>query len=1594
LQVTFPGAADDPENDPLTYEWDFGDGSPTETGSSVSHTYTNVGTYQARLSVSDPTRTTLSDPIDISVGTIPIPTIAEPIDGTLFRAGDVINFSGSSDDPTDTLEWNIELGHDVHFHPRQVTSGSSGTYEIPSSDHPFNEHTFFRFTLTATDADGLSGSTSVQIDPDKVNLSLTTNPPGLEVLWDGIAVETPAVIPTLIGFQHTITAPSQQPLSGRLYQFDVWSHGGPAEFVTIIPNQDVAYNADYVDVGAAGHTIEIHAGGQQGDEEMQLWINGSLVELWTLTGTALDVYTVTDYPDPFTSLQVKFTNNGGSGPDRNLRVDKVVVDGVDYQTENPSVLGTAVFDGSSYCVSGNYQTEWLYCNGYFEFQVDTGVVDPPAGNFDMWDTCWRCITRGTDDAELLTYLDYLESAGFDGTWIWVVPAYWGQDDFDGSWGGGVAEPNWRGNAIGDLGSPGSAYLDDVAWFLDRADERGLKVGLVPAWGSALVGTQPRAGEARAASPAEAPLNEANAFSYGQAMAAAFGGHPAIEYWVFGGDWAYDVTEQGSTTVYWQDENATEQTWINLKNGIRTGDASTVTYHTGPYDYSRSLFSDRPWNEALSIHTSHCTDPQDAENMLLAAASFGKPIISAEMRYETWAPSWCPMHANDPIDEFDVEADAYAVLNSGAAAFVYGHQDRWRYDSSSSFLSSLNSPGAARAIAVAGSSNSCGSNSIPISFAASGFQGDEIVTLKINDVTQGTFGPFGAGWPTPQVQNLTYTCDDPIDTIRIEFDDLNNPDQNVEIDSVIVDGVVFESEVAEAVGISIGGCITSPVTNHGQERMYCDGYFEYQIGPVAPSDFTLMFVGNSITEGTDGDNAYRGPFETLLTSAGYSFDFIGTRQTSPGGIADPHHEGRGGATSDERYAEMLASNSYGLAPDYVFIHLGTNNIFDQNWNSATPDMPTQFQNDLEAIIDEFRIHNPNIAIFLAQPIPCDLGTVCTDRLEQLRPRITAVVAAKHTTASPVIEVDHRAGFDINLDLKADNVHPSVSGRQKMADTWLAALEPVLLGGDPNQFIVHQTPRLQLGDAPLTGYAGSTTDQIEIIWQTLPGSSVTGGSFEVQYRATGAGGWLVAPPPTQTALSIGGRINHSTVITGLNFGSSYEYRVRHFQDTTLIDTYQATFATRLAAGDATAFSFVAYGDSANPVNNAGFESVQAEINTTDAAFALLLGDNAYDTATTSELDARFTPLLAPAATTWNASHVDYLTFGNHELADGLTNGEDTEAAFSVPVPLIGVTAPAAPVGERPEHNYSFDYGDVHIVVFDSEAWNDPTRLDTLLTWIEADLAASDSRWQIVAAHLPVAGAPNYPEFNPSTDYYQQIVSRLGAAGVDLFLSGHDHTYFRSYPLTGESGGSATFVLDTDNSYAEGAGLVQVTSARGGHSLRGGDFSVFPFIATGVSNDTSSEPGFVKIDVTNSALTVTYLTASGTILDSFSIDETEDTTPPTVSISDPADGSNESGPNVTIAGTAFDAGTGVDRVRLHVKDTGLNLYWDGSGWTSDWSWFDPGGTESWSYPMSLNSGSYQALAWSWDGANNISSLAQSSFSVGTADTTPPTVTITNPA
>ncbi|UCE73428.1 MAG: right-handed parallel beta-helix repeat-containing protein [Methanomassiliicoccales archaeon] len=50
---TFSAAASDVEGSTLTYQWDFGDGSPFSSEKSPSHTYTSPGTYNINLTVTD-----------------------------------------------------------------------------------------------------------------------------------------------------------------------------------------------------------------------------------------------------------------------------------------------------------------------------------------------------------------------------------------------------------------------------------------------------------------------------------------------------------------------------------------------------------------------------------------------------------------------------------------------------------------------------------------------------------------------------------------------------------------------------------------------------------------------------------------------------------------------------------------------------------------------------------------------------------------------------------------------------------------------------------------------------------------------------------------------------------------------------------------------------------------------------------------------------------------------------------------------------------------------------------------------------------------------------------------------------------------------------------------------------------------------------------------------------------------------------------------------------------------------------------------------------------------------------------------------------
>jgi hypothetical protein len=420
----------------------------------------------------------------------------------------------------------------------------------------------------------------------------------------------------------------------------------------------------------------------------------------------------------------------------------------------------------------------------------------------------------------------------------------------------------------------------------------------------------------------------------------------------------------------------------------------------------------------------------------------------------------------------------------------------------------------------------------------------------------------------------------------------------------------------------------------------------------------------------------------------------------------------------------------------------------------------------------------------------------------------------------------------------------------------------------QLTVKHNPRLQPGNAPLAGYAGGSLDRVDLLWQTIPGGAGTQDTFAVAYRAVGATSWQAAALNATISTGVEGRIVHSSSITGLDWNTNYEYRVRQLRGDVIVAEYQATFRTRLQSGVSSPFTFVAYGDSASG-SATGFRQVQARINQVSPSFAVLLGDNVYDAGSHTEFDARLDPAVNPEAAAWMATHIDYLGVGNHDIGTG--SGLPSEQNYSVPIPVAGVTAPAAPpASERSEHSYSWDYGNVHFVTFDTNSYTDATRLDGLLNWVLADLNASTARWKIVYGHHPLAGVPDKPE-SASDNYYQQVVNRLKAAGVDLYMTGHSHTYSWTYPLTGQINGVATYVNHGfDDRFTTGEGLTQLVSGLGGKEIRDGNYDL-PFIAEGFTNTTATPGrlGFSQVAVTPTQLTVSYVAAdNGTVIDSFTI------------------------------------------------------------------------------------------------------------------------------
>ncbi|KAA1260984.1 Soluble aldose sugar dehydrogenase YliI precursor [Rubripirellula obstinata] len=151
--------------------------------------------------------------------------------------------------------------------------------------------------------------------------------------------------------------------------------------------------------------IEIFAAGSTGNELMELEVNGQIVDTWFVLGTDAEndqfyPYVVDIDGVDVDDIRINFVNDlydPANGIDRNLRVDRIVVDGTTFQTEAPSVFGTGIWDGQAIS-SGNLRSEYLNSNGYFQFSDNGGT--PGGANGSLIEVSLRGQSGG-ESAQLI-----------------------------------------------------------------------------------------------------------------------------------------------------------------------------------------------------------------------------------------------------------------------------------------------------------------------------------------------------------------------------------------------------------------------------------------------------------------------------------------------------------------------------------------------------------------------------------------------------------------------------------------------------------------------------------------------------------------------------------------------------------------------------------------------------------------------------------------------------------------------------------------------------------------------------------------------------------------------------------------------------------------------------------------------------------------------------------------------------------------------------------------------------------------------------------------------------------------------------------------
>lgn len=284
-------------------------------------------------------------------------------------------------------------------------------------------------------------------------------------------------------------------------------------------------------------------------------------------------------------------------------------------------------------------------------------------------------------------------------------------------------------------------------------------------------------------------------------------------------------------------------------------------------------------------------------------------------------------------------------------------------------------------------------------------------------------------------------------------------------------------------------------------------------------------------------------------------------------------------------------------------------------------------------------------------------------------------------------------------------------------------------------------------------------------------------------------------------------------------------------------------------------------------------------------LMLGDNAYDNGSDNNYQSA---VFQNMYETILRNSVLYPAPGNHDYGNfGLGGGSLGVAYYNIFTLPNNAQAGGYPSGT--EQYYSWNYGNVHFICLDSHL-ADKSTTGAMATWLVQDLAANTLPWVIAYWHHPPYTKGSH-DSDVSTsinhDYAMgemrsNILPILENGGVDLVLSGHSHSYERSFLIDSHYGLSSTLTISNikDNSsgrYPYTCAYNKNTSVSKAH--KGTVYSVVGCSAK-LSGVASGWPhpamyafdntllGSMVLEIEGNRLDAKFLTSTGSIADYFSI------------------------------------------------------------------------------------------------------------------------------